>query len=234
MKKISILVLTVAAAISGYALADGSEEELRTRNRTLEEMRYMSSKLHLQAEMAKSFKDMKDAGLLVDDKGVPMGIGGNIERLAEEVRKAGGVQPAQGPNAANPFGGTNLGAVLPQGQNLFGDSEFGRMPPPPMPAPVEPPPPAKPIEAQDPKVEVVAKPTEIEKKEGVQVLRLVELRGQTAIFFTNDGFKEVAVGGTIYGMKLASLGVDSASLKSKDGVKLVRIDWSKSVRYSDK
>jgi hypothetical protein len=232
MKKMSIFVLAAAAAISTYALADGAEDELRTRNRSLEEMRYISAKLRLQAEMAKSYKDMKEAGLLVDAKGIPMGVGGDMERLALEVRKAGGVQPSQPFNPANPFGG---GVSMPGGQNLFGETDPGRLPamPMPMPAPVDPQASAKPADNQDPKIEVVVKPTEMEKKEGKQILRLVELRGQTAVFFTNDGFKEVAVGGSIYGMKLASTGVDSASLRGKDGIRLVRIDWSKSVRYSD-
>ncbi|MPQ69295.1 hypothetical protein [Pseudomonas sp. MWU12-2323] len=229
MKKLKIFALAVAAAVSTGAFADGAEDDLLTRNRSLDEMTFIRDRLHLQADMAKSFKEMKDAGVIVDSKGVPMGIG-DMERFALEVSRRGGTQPAQGFNPLNPFSGAAPGAPMPAGQNLFGDTGFG---PTPTTAPVATSAPAKPAETKDEKVEVVAKPTEREKSEGKQILRLVELRGQTAVFFTNDGFKEVPVGGSIYGMKLASIGADSAKLRSKDGTRLVRIDWTKSVRYLD-
>ena len=95
MKKLNIFALAVAAAVSTGAFADGSEEDLLTRNRSLDEMKFSRDKLHIQAEMAKSYKDMNDAGFIVDSKGVPMGIG-DMERLALEVRRRGGMQPAPG------------------------------------------------------------------------------------------------------------------------------------------
>lgn len=229
MKKLNIFALAVAAAVSTGAFADGSEEDLLTRNRSLDEMKFSRDKLHIQAEMAKSYKDMNDAGFIVDSKGVPMGIG-DMERLALEVRRRGGMQPAQGFNPLDPFSGAAPALPMPAGQNLFGDTGFG---PPPITAHVAQAAPAKPAEAKDDKVEVVAKPTDREKSEGKQILRLVELRGKAAVFFTNDGFKEVPVCGSIYGMKLTSIGTDSASLRGKDGTRLVRIDWTKSVRYLD-
>lgn len=228
MKKLSIFALAIAAAASSGAFADGADEELLTRNRTLDEMTFNKDKLAIQAQMAKSYKEMNDAGFIVDPKGVPLGIG-DMERLALEVRRRGGMQASQGYNPSDPFGGADPVIPMPTGSGMFGETGFPSL----APAPVTPPPAAKPAETKDEKVEVVAKPSEREKNQGKQVLRLVELRGSSAVFFTNDGFKEVPVGGSIYDQKLTKLGVDSATLNGKTGSRMVRIDWTKSVRYTD-
>ncbi|MCS7527178.1 hypothetical protein N0609_12755 [Pseudomonas aeruginosa] len=228
MKKVSVFALAVAATISTCAFAEGSEESLLSRNRTLQEMEFNRDRLKIQAEMAKSFKDMSDAGFIVDPQGVPKGIG-DMERLALEVRRRGGAQASQGFNPSDPFNGADPVIPMPAGQGLFGDSGF----PAPLPPPDSPAEAAKPAEPEPEKVEVVTKPTEREKAEGKKLLRLVELRGNSALFFTNDGFQEVKVGESIYDQKLTKLGVDNATLKGKDGSRVVRIDWTKSVRYAD-
>lgn len=228
MKKLSIFALAIAAAASSGAFADGADEELLTRNRTLDEMTFNKDKLAIQAQMAKSFKEMKDAGVIVGPNGVPLGIG-DMERFALEVRRSSGMQVNQGYNPSDPFGGAEPVIPMPAGANMFGETGFPSI----APAPVTPPPAVKPAEAKDEKVEVVSKPSEREKNQGKQVLRLVELRGSSAVFFTNDGFKEVPVGGSIYDQKLTKLGVDSATLNGKTGSRIVRIDWTKSVRYTD-
>ncbi|OZB34348.1 MAG: hypothetical protein B7X51_01810 [Pseudomonas sp. 34-62-33] len=222
MKKVSVYALAVAATISTGAFAEGAEENLLSRNRTLQEMEFNRDRLRIQAEMAKSFKDMSDAGFIVDPQGVPKGIG-DMERLALEVRRRGGAQASLGLNPSDPFNGADPIIPMPAGQGLFGDSGFS--------APL--PPPDSPAETEPEKVEVVTKPTEREKAEGKKLLRLVELRGNSALFFTNDGFQEVKVGESIYDQKLTKLGVDNATLKGKDGSRVVRIDWTKSVRYAD-
>jgi hypothetical protein len=228
MKKLSIFALAVATISSG-AFADGADEELLLRNRTLDEMTFNKDKLAIQAQMAKSYKEMNDAGFIVDPKGVPLGIG-DMERLALEVRRRGGMQANQSFNASDPFGGADPVIPMPAGQSVFGDTGFPTI----APAPVAPPLHAeKPTEPKQEKVEVVSKPSSREKSEGKQILRLVELRGNSAVFFTNDGFKEVSVGESIYSQKLTKLGVDSATLKGKEGSRIVRIDWTKSVRYAD-
>lgn len=107
MKKLSIFALAIAAAASSGAFADGADEELLTRNRTLDEMTFNKDKLAIQAQMAKSYKEMNDAGFIVDPKGVPLGIG-DMERLALEVRRRGGMQASQGYNPSDPFGGSTL------------------------------------------------------------------------------------------------------------------------------
>ncbi len=227
MKKVSVFALAVAATISSGAFAEGAEDSLLSRNRTLQEMEYNRDRLKIQAEMAKSFKDMSDAGFIVDPQGVPKGIG-DMERLALEVRRRGGAPSAQGYNPSDPFNGADPVIPVPAGQGLFGESAFTA----PLPEPVRPEA-AKPAEPEQEKVEVVEKPSEREKAEGKKILRLVELRGSTAVFFTNEGFQEVQVGQSIYDQKLTKLGVDSATLKGKDGSRVVRIDWTKSVRYAD-
>jgi hypothetical protein len=225
MKKVSVFALAVAAIISTGAFAEGAEDSLLTRNRTLQEMEFNRDKLKIQAEMAKSFKDMSDAGFIVDQQGMPKGIG-DMERLALEVRRKGGAQASQGFNQADPFNGADPVMPMPSDQGLFGD--------PALTAPL-PVPPVSPVgaESEPETVEVVTKPTKREKAEGKKLLRLVEVRGNSALFFTNDGFKEVKVGDSIYDQKLSKLGVDNATLKGKDGSRVVRIDWTKSVRYAD-
>jgi hypothetical protein len=227
MKKVSVFALAIAATISGGVYADGAEDKLLTRNQTLQEMECNRDRLKIQAEMAKSFKDMSDAGFIVDPQGVPKGIG-DMERLALEVRRRGGAQATQGFNPSDPFNGADPVIPMPAGQGLFGESAFSS----PMPEPAMRGEPAK-AEPEAEKVEVVSKPTEREKSQGKKVLRLVELRGNSALFFTNDGFQEVKVGDSIYEQKLTKLGVDNATLKGKDGSRVVRIDWTKSVRYAD-
>jgi len=228
MKKVSVFALAVAATISTGAFAEGAEDSLLSRNRTLQEMEFNRDKLKIQAEMAKSFKDMSDAGFIVDQQGVPKGIG-DMERLALEVRRRGGAQASQGFNPSDPFNGADPVIPMPAGQGLFGESAFSA----PLPAPGLPAEAAKAAEPEPEKVEVVTKPTEREKSEGKKLLRLVELRGNSALFFTNEGFQEVKVGDSIYDQKLTKLGVDNATLKGKDGSRVVRIDWTKSVRYAD-
>ena len=128
-------------------------------------------------------------------------------------------------NPSDPFGGAAPVIPMPSGQGMFGDAGF----PSSAPAPAAP---AK-EEPNPGKVEVVGKPTDSEKTKGKQVLRLVELRGNSATMFTNDGFKEMTVGQSVYDQKLTHIGADSVTLKGKDGSRTVRIDWTKSVRYSD-
>lgn len=228
MKKLTIFALAVAAAVSSTAYADGADEQLRIRNRTLDEMTFNKEKLAIQAQMAKSFKEMSDAGFIVDQKGMPLGIG-DMEVLALKVRSRDGMQAAQGYNPSDPFAGADPVIPMPSGQGMFGDGGFPSFASPPV---MPPPAPVKEAEPEA-KVEVVSKPTEKEKSQGKQVLRLVELRGNQAVFFTNDGFQEVSVGESIYEQKLTSLGVDSATLTGKNGNRVVRIDWTKSVRYAD-
>lgn len=227
MNKLSFITLALGAVISTGAFADGADD-LLSRNHILNEMQFVAAKLALQASMAKSYKDMSEAKFIVDPKGVPMGIGGDMELLATEVRKRGGVQPATGASPSDPFGGLDL--AMPVGQGMFGDGGFPASPPVPVPAAF--PAPAK-EEPKAEKVEVVAKPTEREKSQGKQVLRLVELRGNAATLFTNDGFKELKVGQSVYGLKLTHIGLDNVTLKGKEGSRILRIDWTKSVRYSE-
>lgn len=225
MNKLSFITLALGAAISTGAFADGADDDLLTRNHTLSEMRFVAEKLAIQASMAKSFKDMSDARFIVDPRGVPLGIG-DMETLAMQVRLRGGMQASTGDNPNDPFGGSNPIIPVPPGQGMFGDAGF------PVPAPVAPPAAVK-EEPKAEKVEIVEKPTEREKVQGKQVLRLVELRGNSATLFTNDGFKELAVGQTVYDQKLTHIGADSVTIKGKEGSRILRIDWSKSVRYSD-
>ena len=226
MKKLTLFAFAMAAAVSSCAFADGADDELLSRNRVLDKMKFDRDKLREQATMAKSWKDMIDAGIIVDTEGNPMGVG-DMERLALEVRRRGGVQATQGFNPSDPFGGAAPVVPMPAGQSLFGDPAFG----PAM--PVAPQPPKPTAEEKVEKVEVVEKPSEREKSEGKQILRLAEIRANTAKFFTNDGFKLVSVGESVYEQRLASISADCATLKGKDGNRVVCIDWTKSVRYAD-
>ncbi|MFL1449351.1 hypothetical protein ACI77O_13220 [Pseudomonas tritici] len=226
MKKVSLFALALATAFSSCAFAEGADDELLSRNRTLDQMKFNRDKLTVQAQMAKNWKEMIDAQVIVDAEGNPMGIG-DVERLALEVRRRGATPIAQSFNPSDPFGGN--APVVPMGsQGLFGESAFGPPTAPPA-AAAAPEVKAEKVE----KVEVVEKPTEREKADGKQILRLVELRSNSALFFTNEGFQEIKVGQSIYNQKLASVGIDSATLNGKDSNRVLRIDWTKSVRYSD-
>jgi len=229
MKKLNLFALAVVAAISCNAVADGYDEGLISRNRALDEMKYSSAKLKIQAEMAKSYKDMSDSGFIVDPKGMPKGIG-DMERLALEVRRRGAQQSGMaGANPNDPFGVDG---------GLFGADSTGAMSQPLLnPASTN----TTPFNTMGElsksssieKEEVVAKPSQREIASGKKVLRLVELRGQSAVFFTNNGFKEVALGESIYEQKLTKVGVDNVTLLGKKDERVLRIDWTKSVRYVD-
>lgn len=227
MIKLKLMAIAVAAAAtSTCAFADGSDD-LLSRNHTLSEMKFAADKLELQARMAKSYKDMTDAKFIVDALGRPLGIGGDMELLARQVRLRGGMDGASGPNSSDPFGGSEPVIPMPAGQGMFGDAGFpSTSPAPAAPASAQ-------TEQKEEKVEVVAKPTEREKDQGKQVLRLAEVRGNKAKLFTNDGFTELSVGQTVYDQKLVHIGADSVTLKGKNGTRVLQIDWTKSVRYSD-
>lgn len=227
MKKLSIFALAVAAAFSSGAFADGAEETLLNRNIELDKMKHVKDKLQIQAAMAKSLKDMKDAGFFVNQNGEPLGIE-DMAGYAKNLSNQSAAQKGQPANPNDPFSGVDPANPLQGNQGLFGNSAFSMPPPTPVP-PVAPPAP----QPQGAGVDVVQKPTDAEKTQGKQILRLVETRGPIAIFFTNDGFKEVKVGGSVYDMKVASIGSGTASLRGKEGVRVVNIDWAKPVRYSD-
>lgn len=226
MNKLHILALAIAAAATSVgAFADGSDD-LLSRTHTLSEMKFAADKLELQAKMAKSYKDMTDAKFIVDAQGRPLGIGGDMELLARQVRLRGGMDGATAANPSDPFGGSEPVIPMPSGQGMFGDAGFpSTSPAPASPAPV--------AEQKEDKVEVVAKPTEREKDQGKQVLRLAEIRGNKAKLFTNEGFTELTVGQSVYDQKLTHIGVDSVTLKGKNGTRILQIDWTKAVRYSD-
>ncbi|MCF5371291.1 hypothetical protein [Pseudomonas syringae] len=229
MKELSIFALAVAAAISTGAFADGAEETLLDRNVEINKMEHKKAKLHIQAEMAKSLKEMKDAGFFVDQDGVPLGIT-DMAGYAKNLSTMSVAQKGQPTDPNDPFAGADPASQMQGNQGLFGNAAFNMPMNPPTPVP----PPVQPVSpTQGGAVDVVQKPSTAEKTEGKQILRLVETRGQSAIFFLNDGFKEVKVGEKIYDMKVANIGSGTASLSGKNGTRLVRIDWTKPVRYSD-
>jgi hypothetical protein len=229
MQKLKVVFLLATAVVSSSAMADGSEEKLLERNRVVTAMQFNEQKLKLQASMAKSYKDMNDAGFIVDENGTPMGIGGDMERLALEVRRRGGMQSSKGGDASDPFGGMNPVIPMPPQNGMFSGDGFQ-----PLPDSVGQPAAPEPKKAAaETKVEVVKKPTEDEKAQGKQVLRLAEVKGQSVVLFTNDGFKQVKVGQKVYDQKVAAIGVDSVTMSGPDGTRILRIDWTKSVRYTD-
>lgn len=227
MHKLKVVLCLATAVVSCSAMADGSEEKLLERNRVVSEMQFNEQKLKLQASMAKSYKDMNDAGFIVDANGTPMGIDGDMERLATEVRRRGGMQNGKGGDASDPFGGmSQIGPMSPQ-NGMF--NSF----PPQVDVAGQPTTSESNKAAAGSKVEEVKKPSENEKAEGKQVLRLAEVKGQSVVLFTNDGFKQVKVGQKVYDQKVASIGVDSVTMTGPEGTRILRIDWTKSVRYTD-
>lgn len=222
MKKRFLLGL-LAAAVCGTATAETYDQQLAERNRKLDSMNDMRDRLALQAEMSKLYKEMSDAGFIVDENGNPQGIG-TMERLALEVRRRSGIAP-QVVNPNDPFGGSD--PVIPTNGDFFGmtGSQMPLLPPNPTAA--------APKELEAEKVEIVSKPSEREKESGKKILRLVEIRSNAATFFTNEGFLEVAKGGKVYDKTLKRVGVDSVTVSGPDGDRVLRIDWTKSVRYAD-
>lgn len=224
--KLKLIFFVAATAAAGNINANGFDEQLLERNRALEEMNFKNEQLKLQASMAKSFKEMNDAGFIVDPQGTPLGIG-DMERLALEVRRRGGMQGGQPVDPNDPFGGLSPVTPVPPQNGVF--TAEGGFQPLPDPNAVETPK----KEAAPAGVEEVSKPTENEKAMGKKVLRLVEVRANSVTLFTNEGFQEVRVGQKVYDQRLKSVGVDTATLAGPDGDRVLRIDWTKSVRYSD-
>ncbi len=224
MKKRSVIGLVVLASAQ-HAFASGADEVMLERKRTLSQMQYKSEQLELQASMAKSIKEMVEAGFIVDENGTPMGVG-DMELLALRVLQQGGKESSNKPfNANDPFGGMNPVMPMPPpvdgmfANGAFRTAESMRAP--------------KPAEPEKSAVEVVTKPTASEKAQGKQVLALAEVRGNSAIFFTNEGFEEVRLGGKVYDMRLKEIGIDNVVVTGPNGERVIRIDWTKSVRYSD-
>jgi len=220
MKKFKLTVLVAAAAAVGQVSASDFDEQLLERKRLITEMQFRNEQLQIQASMAKAIKEMSDAGIIVDAKGTPLGIG-DMELFAKEVRQRGGM--GQRRDAGDPFGG---GMPFPPPGAMGGPEGFFPQSGPTNDAPQR-------SERGSPGIEDIKKPTEEEKLQGKQVLRLSEVRANSVVLFTNDGFKEVRLGEKVYDQRLKSVGVDSATLSGKDGDRHLRIDWTKSVRYSD-
>tara|TARA_R110001606_G_scaffold398765_2_gene578821 strand:- start:78093 stop:78752 length:660 start_codon:yes stop_codon:yes gene_type:complete len=218
MKKLSVSALLLVALTPSVSMANGSADVLLERGKTLEEMKFQSDKLEIQAQMAKSFQSMTEAGFIVAEDGTPIGIG-DMERLAMEVR-LGARKPSEPTfNPSDPFGGASpIVPMAPEPGGMFGSRA---------------PAPAEPASAPPEAVEVVSKPTEQEKAEGKKVLALAEVRSNSVLLFTNNGFEDVGIGGRVYDMRVKSIGVDSVTLDGPDGNRVLRIDWTKSVRYSD-
>lgn len=219
MKKLNLVILLAATVSSGIAGAQTADEKLLERNNLLDEMAFKANQYKHQATMAKSIKEMVDAGFIVDSDGQPMGIG-NMESLASEVRKAGGVSGGKAGDPGDMFGS----APMLNMPGMFNQPQVA--PQASMPAGF--------IGSQkDSDVEDIRKPSANELASGKQVLRLVEIRNSKVVFFTNEGFKEVRVGEKVYDLTLKSIGVESAALHGPNGNREVRIDWTKSVRYTD-
>lgn len=225
MKKMICFIAGSAALTVAQVHASDFEEKLLANNRLLEDMSLTDEKLKLQASMAESFKKMAEAGFIVDELGNPRGVG-DMELLAIEVRRRSQQQATNtGFDSNDPFGG--LDPIIPAPSSLMpGVSPFGPMPEtgPAQPEPAQP-------AAQQ--VIEVTKPTEEEKRRGRQILSLVEIRNNTAVLFTNDGYQELKIGDKVYDYTLRSVGNDEVSLRNKDGNRILRIDWTRSVRYTD-
>lgn len=217
MKNRKLLVVSILLASSQMTFANGADEVLLERNRLIEEMKHQNEKLQLQASMSESYKTMAEAGFIVDENGLPVGIG-DMELLALQVRLQDGKSNESQFNPNDPFGGVS--PIIPMPNRAAFGGQNGRE--------------AEPTEPKEEEgVEVVSKPTDKEKAEGKKVLALAEIRNNSALVFTNNGFEEVKVGGKVYDYKLASIGVDSIVLSGEEGNRVLRIDWTKSVRYSD-
>lgn len=218
--KYKLHVVTGLVMVASMQLqANDFEEKLLENNRSIEEMSLTDQKLKLQASMAKSYKDMAESGFIVDADGNPRGIG-DMELLAIEVRRKSQNQansPAFDEN--DPFGG--LDPIIPMGSSGFTPFDS---------PPQKEPEPAAPVVQQ---VEVVSKPTEEEKRKGKQLLSLVEIRDNSVVVFTNDGFQEIRIGDKVYDLTLRSIKHDEVSLSGKNGNRILRIDWTRSVRYTD-
>lgn len=232
MKRLSIIPATLALTCAATANAGSFEDEINSRNKQLSAMEHQEKKLAFQAAMSKHYKDMAEAGFFVDEKGQPIGVG-DMELLALEVRARANAQPKGEQETNDLFGGLSpvvpMAPAGPFGSSAFSDSE-AMSPRSPAPEPK-----AEPKPAAEEDSERVTKPTEREKREGKQVLGLVEIAGpDEVVLFTNDGFSTIRVGDTVYDMTLVSVGVDSVRLKGPKGSRDLRIDWTKSVRYSDK
>jgi hypothetical protein len=94
---ISVVALLVGFHATASPLSVDENDEILARNQELSAMEFKRDQMKLQAEMASSIKAMMDAGVLVNEKGEPLGIE-SLTALATDVRERSKNAPA-----ANPF-----------------------------------------------------------------------------------------------------------------------------------
>lgn len=213
--KTRIIALTFALPMlfSLASVADDADTVL-TRNRELATMNYKRDQLKLQADMAESIKKMRDAGVVVDTEGTPLGYE-SMQVLANEARLKGPVRegnPFQipGPQATS-------GGALP-----FAADQFNSVP-------VE----GSPFE-QAKRAEDLQLPNTPDgqsvtatKEAPSQKLELVRVRADSVVIRSTDGDHVLRVGEKVNGLALLRFTTDKAYLKGPNGVQELAIDWAR-------
>ncbi|WP_409287016.1 hypothetical protein [Pseudomonas guariconensis] len=212
---ISYLLVVGASSVMGTSHADEADELLQRQN-TLTQMEYKRDQLKIQAEMAMAVKSMRDAGVIMNQDGMPQGFESWGE-LAQEVRAPGRSHQGE----SNPFlaAGTVEGAgavpFMPQSfadpspggafQQLQGDPNGHR------------------------NVGQALRPDQSAERSRPQ-LTLRQIRGDSVVIGSAAGEQLVRVGEKVHGLTLQRYTVDQAFLKGPEGTVVLSIDWSKADR----
>lgn len=212
--KTRIIALTSALPMlfSLASVADDADTVL-TRNRELATMNYKRDQLKLQADMAESIKKMRDAGVVVDTEGTPLGYE-SMQVLADEARLKG---PAR---EANPFQSpgaqANPGGPLPFATDHFNSVAVDG-------SPFEQAKRAADLQlpsTADGQLVTASKETSPKK------LELVRVRADSVVIRSTDGDQVLRIGEKINGLALQRFTTDKAYLKGPNGVQELAIDWS--------
>lgn len=214
MKKTLIAVASALPMfISLVSVADDADQVL-TRNRELATMNYKRDQLRLQADMAESIKKMRDAGIIVDKEGTPLGYE-SMQTLADEAKLKG---PAK---EGNPFQNPGAQAATGVGMPFAGD-QFNSLP-------VDGSPFEQAKRATDQQIPITQDgPSSTDDKASTPTrMELVRVRADSVVIRSSDGDQVLRVGEKINGQVLQRFTTDKAYLKGPSGVQELAIDWAR-------
>lgn len=202
--KFALCALAISASTQALAapVLNGEADEVLIRNQTLESMEFKRDQLKIQAEMATSYKQMTDAGLLVDEKGEPLGVK-SFQELAIDVRKRAEAAPAANPFAMNgqlPGTATPFTFDQPSGAPSASQQQ-----------------PLGPVQASG-SVEVPNR------------LELVQVNADSIVVRTGHGERVLRIGDKVNDLALTRFDANRAYLKGPSGTEVISIDWARSKR----
>lgn len=200
--RVVLIPLLVLFGSSAYASADVKSEmsAYSLEKQRIAKMADVNHALKMRAEMAESLRKMADAGFLVDENGIPLGIEGDIQDLAKQIRdshqnQAGPVMLGVGggamPDAAFPW--AEQGQAAPMGQEPFA-------------APVK-------------------KEQDTPRNGSLAGYRLVEIGKSSVVVNGPSGNELVQIGDRVNGAKLIKVDSESAYFRADSKTIMLSIAW---------